>query len=218
MRASRWLVVAGLLTFATSGAFAQSYDGGAATNASGLWTMSGAYREAQQFTLSSAIGFDDIRFWHAQTYGGPSSQSFTYAIYSGAAFAPTTTYGSGTTLLDSVYSVGTNGYQNFFRTNLGVAQTSLAAGTYFLELHSNDAVDTYWADTIDGLNPGAPCYSQQLQEGPEIEQCYPDSHPLSMQLAQVGEVPETAPEPAALVLMGTGLLAVAGVAKRRGSS
>ena len=211
---SKLVIAASLLVIGANSALAQAYNGGGSTGASGLWTMSDVYSEAQAFTLSSAINFDNIRFWHAQTYGGPSSATFDFSIYSGAAFAPTTTYVSGSVTGSNITYFGNNGYQNFFRTDLGVGQSSLSAGSYFLELHSNDGVGTYWANTSDGLNSGVPCLFTQSTENVT---CYPAEPPLSMQLMQEGPLPPetSAPEPAAIALMATGLLGVFGVTRRR---
>lgn len=238
MRLKHWLPTAALVAAWATPASAQNvvYNGGGINAPAGFQdntlinapffpASSSQPMIAQQFTIASATTFDDIRFWYWFSGGDPVNSIFDYSIYAGAAFAP-----SGAPNVSGTINWTTVGppasffppFANAWMVDIAVAPTTLNPGTYFLQLDANETRNQsyFWAESNLNVNPVA------CQAGFGGNDCGPGNSdrfsaaPLAMQLLGSGENPDptATPEPASLVLLGTGLIGIAGFVRHRSRS
>ncbi len=135
-----------------------------------------SYRLADDFTLAQAATITGINFWYTSA---PESNLTTvsWAIYNSTANAPGTLIGSGNS------PVATAAFFNIYIAALSTSSVNLAAGTYWLELHSGSSLtgtsgpQNFWVFATDNatslalfnngagfpnspINPGSQGYGQ----------------------------------------------------------
>ena len=218
-RVVRTLLTAGLV--AAAPLHAQLITNGALTNASGSEFT--AALQAENFTLTSASTLSGIRFWAGSetAQGDPFAGQIFWAIASagspfgspGAILASGTMAGTRTLL--GLNQIGGQTWQHDLSIN-----TTLAAGNYYLILHNGSLATTtrngyYWMDSnvLPGNPRGLECFVGGAPTPVDPAQCsYTDS---LREHAFVVFGTSVVPEPSTFVLLGSGLLGLSVVRRRR---
>jgi hypothetical protein len=177
------------------------YDNGPINGQTDAWTLQG-YQVSDSFTLTgtSTLTGAQIGIW---ANSGDTPVSVDWSI--GTTYNDST-YGSGTGLLTNNFQF-TNGFgYNVYESTFALSGT-LGAGTYWLTLQN--AYPTFWWDmnggpsqvwhNSEGLNPSG--------YGPSGTANPPSS---SFQIYGTSSVPE----PATMLLLGLGLMGLAGVGRK----
>ena len=154
----------------------------------------GAYTATNSFTLYGGEGIDGANFY-AWFYPGDSLTSVDWSISSTAFGTP---IASGTSVAGPNTQVATAfGYYSVLEETILIPFVSLPAGTYWLQLsNAQDAYDTsVWWDESDG--------SSTAYESGSLA-------PIPSETFQI----LATPEPSSFLLMGLGMLALAGLATR----
>jgi hypothetical protein len=178
--------------------------------------------QAENFTLTSAATIGGIRFWAGSSNSvDPFAGQIWWAIAS--ASSP---FGSPTAILASGQQAGARTLQgaNTFGGSVWQHELSvnvaLAAGDYYLLLHNGPLsqttrADYYWVTTDTPNAPtGIECESGNGAFPGDLATCgwaeNGQEHAFELYAAT-----NVVPEPSTYALMGTGLLSLAGIARRR---
>lgn len=203
------LMVLALGSFARAGVII--YNNGGPNQANGNEMTE--WIQTEEFSLTTANILSDIHFWDVDTgsYAGSISWWITGDINGSPDF--TNILASGSTNVNRVATGNCVFFGCEYENSWDISPLGLAAGvTYHLALHNGDVANNgraefYWETTSNfdsqaglecNLQNGA-CYSNWFNNGQE--------HAFYLT--------GTTPEPGALVMLGSGIVGLAGVLRRR---
>ncbi len=199
-----WLVTLGLVLLIATAAFANTtlYDNGPINGTEDAWTINFGYAVTDSFTLSSTSTITGFQF---ATWMYP-----------------------GDTFVSVDFSVGTQPFGGT-RMTVSLTDTFLYMNQYGYEIHEDVAsglnlplsAGSYWFTLQNGIDTeGNPIYWDE-NDGPS--QAYVTGGTVGSESFQIigttgtstTNTSSTTPEPGSLVLLGSGLLSVAGVLRRK---
>jgi hypothetical protein len=171
--------------------------GSLATNAWSFYNGGGGGSSVtDSFTVSSGLVHVNGIAFDVWTYPGDSLNSYTWSISNSAFGAPIAT--GDVTGGPNTQVATADGYYSILQESISFPDVDLTAGTYWLELsNGSDAYDTaVWWDESDGASTA---FSS-------------DSGLIPSETFQING---TVPEPSSFLLLTPGLLALAGLARKR---
>jgi hypothetical protein len=198
---------------------AQTVFNNGAPNSQAGWDIFNDYRAADDFRFTGTLSFDLIRFWGLLPTGFNYAPNIFWEILNdGGAGTPGTSVASGNvlaqpTLRTSISAFGFDSWQ----FDLSVGPQSLGPGIYWLALHDgplSGITDSTLLWETTGLNSG---YQFAVQLIPTAEWSGDFGGDLAFDLRNSALAPAVVPEPFTVVLLGTGLLALGLVHRRRRS-
>jgi PEP-CTERM motif len=174
------------------------YNNGGGSEFLQNWDISGSNMASNQFTCSFGTCNTQILEFDATPTFGTDATTVKWSVTSGP-LAGGTTFASGTSALPQFYACDPDGIVCLFDINFA---TSLSGGSYYLNLSGVDA-PLGWATASHPLN-GNNAYS--VLNGVETD----NIQGLGFKIEGTGT-----PEPGSILLLGSGVLGVAGVLRRR---
>jgi hypothetical protein len=210
------LLFAVCLTLAAVPAMAQGtvYDNGPVNGQVDAWTINFGFAVSDTFHVSAATDLESLSFW-AWVEPGDTATSVEVAISAAGYF--------GNELFDGTVALTQS---NCFSNNFGFdvcqesgtwASTNLAAGNYYLTLENAVTAagnPLYWDENsgVGCMSPGCPSSAQENTLGTIPSEAFTlDGTAVSTSTTTSG----TTPEPSSVMLFGSGILALAGVLRRK---
>ncbi len=171
--------------------------------------ISEGWTNATRFTTAGPFTFNVVRYWGGQDMTGIFSGNVSWWLYyddaSGA--KPGATLSSGTSALTQSFLGNTTGSWDEYVDEFNIGSLNLNAGAYWLALNVADPYGVYWQA---GLSTGA---TYQVHTQGFINMTNESS---AFQLIQTAPTStHVTPEPMTMTLVATGLLGLAGAARKR---
>jgi hypothetical protein len=192
----------------------------------GSFAINGGLEVADSFTLASNSTLTGVNFiaWLpdaeviAADFGTGNAMTSVDWLITTSAFGGTTE-GLGTASVTESYlkTVQNGSFSSFdlYEVSFSLSDLSLTAGTYYLQLQNAVTVDgqtAYW-DTSNGLSDA---FGAGGGDPPSDLNGVAGSNGTNSETFQIlGESESTVPEPSSLLLLGSGLLGLAGLVKRK---
>jgi hypothetical protein len=198
------------LTLAAVPAFAYEYENGPINGTTDAWTINFGYIVSDTFVAdgSTVTGFM-IGDWE---YPGDTLTLLNWSITSGENSG--TTYGDGTAsgsnLTDKLISTNQYGFDIDKITVSGLNVGTVSGTTYWLNLQTATVPDgdpVFWDENSGQGCASNGCPSQASESGVGTIP--------SESFTVLGHETGTAPEPSGFILLGSGMLGLAGVLRRR---
>jgi hypothetical protein len=209
----QWLAIAMLLAvFALPASAGQVYTNGPINGNMTGWEINTGYVVADSFTLSGSNTLTSVDFgaWNSV---GDTITSIQWAITTGTPFTGSSvTLFSGTASVSDLLTLAPNSFGfNIFSDSFGLPSLSLGAGTYYLELQGAvvpNGDPAYW-DSNDGPSTAYQNFDGLLTGFPNCNTSCSESFTI------YGSPSSATPEPGTLTLLGSGLISLVGLRRRR---
>jgi hypothetical protein len=196
---------------------AQTVVNGGVPNGQPGFDIFNDFRTADDFTVTGSLGFDLIRFWGILPTGFAYTPTIFWQILAdgGGGTPGGTAVASGSALAQAMLRapIGVPGFDSW-QFDLAVGPQSLGTGIYWLALHDGLAGDVTDSGLIWEMTNGGSGSDFAVEFTPADQWTGGWGGNLAYELQATPPVTST-PEPATMMLVGSGLAALGGAASRR---
>jgi len=188
---------------------------------------------AEDFTVSSTATLTGLRVWLADArltsdngvldnFGG----TLSWAIFANSAGSPGTLLASGFDATPVLTDTGFNGTGgtvagDVVTADLDLGGPTLAPGTYWLGLHEGTWASAYdgsvifWYPTLAGFGSTAHSNSDEVSLADPWQEAVVPNNTFETAFRLSGDVVQPVPEPTTMLLVGSGLIGLAGYGRKK---